>query len=312
MTEIDYKGRIGLVLENQAYRTIILPELGGKVASFYSKKKDFELIYPSQADLLDLPKKYGDFGQSNPCGIDDCWPNIDACIGDYGHHKINYPDHGDTWFRPFDYAFDSGTLKTTCHSDLLPYIYEKDFNLTEDKLTITHHIVNVGDHPIEGFYTFHGLMVCASDMKFILPQEVQEVLNVHHSSDILGLRDTIHPYPHAKDLQGNPYSLNQTAGPDAGKCEKFYALNPVAEGKCGAYYPRLNTYAIIEFNQDALPYLGLWLNEKADGQTFNFALEPSNGFYDNLDIAKKNKKCPILHPGESLDFKMSFSISDRY
>lgn len=312
MTEIIYKGRQGLVLENNRYRTIILPELGGKVASFYSKEYSFELVYASTSDHLSLVDKYGDFGASNPCGIDDCWPNIDASVGHYGGHKINYPDHGDTWFRPFERDITDHGLLLTLQSDLLPYIYEKRYKLTDDQLTISHRIINTGDHPIEGFYTFHGLMVCEADMEFIFPKDVDQVLNVHHSSDILGLRDTVHPFPVAKDLQGNDYRLDRTAGPQAKKCEKYYALNPVEEGQCGVFYPGINAYAIIEFDCGKLPYLGLWLNEKADGKTFNFALEPTNGYYDHLDIAKRNKKCPNILQGESLEFKMSFRISDHY
>lgn len=312
MTEIMYKGRLGLVLENELFRTVILPELGGKVASFYCKEADFELIYEATTETLTLPNKYGDFSAANPCGIDDCWPNIDAGSGHYGGHKIDYPDHGDTWFRHFDYQLTDEGLMTTTHSDLLPYNYEKSFELSKDGLKISHHITNAGDHPIEGFYTLHGLMVCEPDMQFILPKDVQQVLNVHHSSETLGLRDTIHPYPVTNDLLGKPYRLDRTAGPHANKCEKYYALNPVKVGKCGVYYPRINRFAIIEFNHEQLPYLGLWLNEKADGETFNFALEPSNGFYDHLEIAKRNNKCPSIAQGECLDFEIKITMSQRY
>ena len=65
-------------LENEVLRTIILPSMGGKVASIYRKDKDFELLYQNKEDVYRKPKIYDDFSEYDTSGFDDTFPTIDS------------------------------------------------------------------------------------------------------------------------------------------------------------------------------------------------------------------------------------------
>lgn len=311
MTEITHKGIKGLVLENDLYKVIILPELGAKIASFYDKKRSFELMYQPLTDTYTLPKACGNFDDYDMSGFDDCWPNIDISEGVYGDTPFTYPDHGDTWFAAFDYTWNDQVLTLTANGISLPYTFEKKFSLSDNGLTVSYSITNNGEHSIESFYTAHGLMNCEEDMTFMFPEGTDEVMNVvTEGSKTLGANRSIHPYPVAKDLTGNDYRLDKTIGP-VGKCEKYYATSPVSQGKCGTHYPSINAYFIMTYDNEVLPYFGLWINER-NPETHNYALEPSSGYYDNMDFAKENGKFDVLKAGDTMRFDLHLAISDSY
>ncbi|SHH84556.1 DUF5107 domain-containing protein [Clostridium grantii] len=311
MKKIIFKGVKALTFENNKFKVIVLPELGGKIASFYSKDYNFELLYQNQSDYYKTPEKYSTFADYDTSGFDDCYPNIDKSDVVYGNKLIYYPDHGDIWFGNFDYHWIEGKLKLSYTSELLPYIYEKTLFLDDSGLNLEYQIKNTGKYTIDGFYTVHCLMNCEDDMKIIFPDNVQQVLNVC-DSNVLGKKGTIHSYPKTKDLNGTDYYLNKVAGEKANKCEKYYAVESINQGKCGAYYPSIDAYFVLEYDSIKLPYLGLWINESGFKNNYNCALEPSNGFYDSLDTAKTNNKYYSLQPNETFSFTLKMNINKTY
>lgn len=51
ITEGIFKGTKSIIFENESIRVIVLPEVGGKVASFYHKPKDFELLFQNKENV---------------------------------------------------------------------------------------------------------------------------------------------------------------------------------------------------------------------------------------------------------------------
>jgi hypothetical protein len=64
----------------------------------------------------------------------------------------------------------------------------------------------------------------------------------------------------------------------------------------------------IDFPKEKLPYLGFWVTEGGFRGDYNCALEPTNGYYDDIDIAKNNNKLKILEPKEELNFYIRLQL----
>ncbi len=103
ITELNFKGEKALCLENEKARVLLLPGLGGKIASFCHKDEDFELLFQHKDSYYRRPTPYGEFAAFDASGFDECFPNIDQSQEIYGDREVVYPDHGDLWFRQFDY-----------------------------------------------------------------------------------------------------------------------------------------------------------------------------------------------------------------
>lgn len=307
ITETEFKGLHAIKLENGNIRVIVIPELGGKVASLIEKKNNFEFLFQHKKDQFLKPELYSDFAEFDASGFDDCFPSVDFCSVDLKDRKINYPDHGEIWSSQMKVEAVNDMLNLSCSSKILPYRYEKKITLRNNILTIDYCIVNTGDETFPCIWTMHGLLNCEEDMEIILPDGTDSILMVQNSK-ILGVSGTVHSYPEARTCDGDIYRLNKIQSCSAGKTEKFYIHGDLREGKCGVYYPSVNLSYNIFFDKKILPYLGVWITEGGFRGDYNIALEPSNGFYDSIDIAGKNKKLKYLHADEELSFRINIEI----
>ena len=134
-----------------------LPELGGKILSFYRKDKDFELaVQKGRGDgpILSGAERFSDYA----FGMDDAFPNIDAEEFLWNDRRLRYPDHGEIWNHAFQVQ-EQGELfaKLSWRSEAFSYLYEKSFSLEGEKLRIRYRICNPGREEIPCIWTWHGL-----------------------------------------------------------------------------------------------------------------------------------------------------------
>lgn len=309
ITETVFKGLNALQLENDKLRVIVVPMPGGKIASLIKKDKNFEIFFQAKTDEFMKPSLYSGFAEFDASGFDDCFPSVDSCSVKIENRLVEYPDHGEIWSKAMTCSIDDGTVSLRCDSEILLYSYEKKIYLTGETLNIDYTIINTGNESFPCIWTMHGLINCEEDMEILLPAGT-ETVTIVQDSKILGTPGTVHRYPDAVLDDGNIYHLNRVNRRDADKTEKFYINGNIHKGICGVYYPSRDvTYKII-FDNGKLPYLGVWITEGGFRGDYNMALEPSNGFYDSIDIARNNDKLQTLMPGQKLVFGIKIEISD--
>lgn len=305
--ESVFKGVKSFELENAVIKAIVLPDVGGKVASLYRKDKAFELLFQNKEEIYTKSTLYAPFELFDASGFDDAFPTIDSCKVMVGGREVLYPDHGEIWSATFDYEVQGEKLVLKYHSKILDYSYEKSFELEEDRLKVSYNIKNTGEHHIPCLWAFHCLINCEEDMEIIFPEGTEQVLNVHGSKH-LGEIGTVHNYPIAKTPLGEAFNLNKVLPLSSNNTEKYYALGKVEKGQCGAYYPSKDVHYNVYFNKEVLPYVGFWVTEGGFRGDYNCALEPCNGYYDSIDIAEKNNALYVLCPKEELNFNIEIEM----
>ena len=290
-----FKGVEAVQLENEQLRVIILPKLGGKVASLYSKSKDFELVFQNKEDKYREAKVYSDFASFDASGFDDAFPSINASTVKVGSLDVEYPDHGEIWSSKFSYKIKDEKVELYFNSSILSYYYKKSISLKDDRVIVEYEIINTGESAFPCIWTAHYLVNCTEEMILLLPENTCKVMNVTNSR-YLGNSKKIHSYPITNSLNGKKYSLNRIYPKSAEKCEKYYVYGDLTKGECGIYYPHKDLTYKLYFDKSILPYLGFWVTEGGFRGDYNCALEPSNGFYDGINIAKKIKNylCLLL------------------
>ena len=303
----NFKGVEAVQLENELLRVIVLPKLGGKIASLYSKSKDFELVFQSGEDKYKEAKVYSDFAIFDASGFDDAFPSIYASTVKVGSLDVEYPDHGEIWSSSFSYEIKDEKAILYFNSSILSYYYKKSISLKNDRVLVEYEIINTGMSAFPCIWTAHYLVNCQEDMMLLLPENTCKVMNVSKSS-FLGDINKIHSYPITINLIGEKYSLNRIYPSSAEKCEKYYVYGDLTKGECGIYYPHKDLTYKLYFDKIMFPYLGFWVTEGGFRGDYNCALEPSNGFYDGIDIANNNKKIFVLASGETIKFNMEIEL----
>lgn len=307
--EVLFKGVKTLEFENDILRVKIIPSIGGKIASIYHKVKDFELLFQNKEDNYKKPELYSKFEEYDAAGFDDAFPTIDQCKVEIEGKKVIYPDHGEIWTSEFNLDLvTENSITLSFKSSILPYIYTKKISIDKETIDINYFIKNIGEDDFPCIWAAHYLVNCEEDMEINFPEGTKEVVNVQKSS-MLGNVNEIHTYPETKDLNGKDYCLNRVLNINSSHTEKYYANKKVEEGYCSIYYRSKDIRYSLSYDRDILPYLGFWVTEGGFRGDYNCALEPTNGYYDSIQIASKEDKLFILKSGQELEFTMTIGLS---
>ncbi len=306
--KIRFKQMDALRLENEWLRVVVIPALGGKVASMYKKDKQFELLFQHKEEAYQKPGKYAAFAEYDAAGFDDAFPSIDAGKVWVGQQELEYPDHGEIWTADFSYVIEGDDrVSLTYQSPAFGYRYQKQLTLQDKTLRLHYHITNHGEAMFPCIWAMHCLLRCEEDMELEFPPGTQTVLNVQDSAS-LGPAGQLHSYPVTRNRDGRQYRLDRVLPAASGTTKKYYACGRVAEGRCGVYYPSQKVRYQVVFDKEKLPYVGFWVTEGGFRGDYNCALEPANGYYDAIDIAKRNQALYCLAPGETLSFELAMKL----
>ncbi|WP_142413166.1 DUF5107 domain-containing protein [Hathewaya massiliensis] len=306
--EIIFKGINALEFENNILKVKIIPSIGGKIASIYHKEKEFELLFQNKDDSYKKPELYDDFSKYDAAGFDDAFPTIDYGEVEVNGKKVKYPDHGEVWTSEFNVdEIKDNTLTLSFKSSILPYTYSKKITIEECGIKIDYLIKNLGDFDFPCIWAAHYLVNCSGDMEIIFPKGTTEVVNVQKSSK-LGEVDVIHKYPMTKTLKNEEYNLGRVLSQNSNHTEKYYVNGKVNEGECSIYYKNKDLTYTLKYDREILPYLGFWVTEGGFRGDYNCALEPTNGYYDSIDIAERKNKVFTLKSGESLEFTVNIFL----
>ncbi len=301
--EIVWKNLQGIRLENEILSVVLLPALGGKVASIYRRDKDFEMVAQCEKDAYQIPGFGADFSAYDASGLDDMFPNIFAAEVELHGKRYFYPDHGEIWSRPFQAEISANGVKLFCRSNLFDYEYEKIIYLQGERVCLKYDIHNRNDCPLPCIWTFHGLMRYEENMELLYGTDVQRFRNVFESQE-LGRVDEIYQRENSVyDFEKVPCSCSRTM-------VKYYAEDKIKDGFCGYRYPSHRLECRYHYDPEKLPYLGVWISAGGFRGDYNCALEPANGYYDDIRIAHKNQSLYYLRKEKPLQFTLELEVCE--
>lgn len=300
------------VLENAYLRIVILPDIGGKIVSFYNKKKDFELAaqmdYREKMSYDEDPVDFADYA----FGMDDAFPNIDEEKILWKGKELFYPGHGRVWnsrFKVIKTEYEEENLRLSIEmmegddSDCgYHYRYVKNYSLSGTTLKMDYRILNTGDDEFPCIWTYHGLVRYDENMEIRYPDGTDCFLNTF-SGELLGKEGEKY------SIDSGRYDFLHVPKRQSMSMVKYYVDGKVREGKCGIHYPSQDVDYSLSYDKEKLPYLGVWITAGGLDGAFNCALEPADGFYDSISKATNNKALEVLGPGEAKEFSLEIELS---
>lgn len=307
LDNINFKNQRAIELSNNKIKIIILPEIGGKIASIYHINKDFEFVFQNREDNYRHPELYNKFENFDAAGFDDAFPTIDCSEVEFQGEIIIYPDHGEIWTGSFQIlSLEDNNVVLQYESKILPYVYTKTIRLSNNnEIKISYDIKNNGKEKLPCIFAAHYLVNYNRDMEICLPKGTRELLIVQDSNE-LGKVGTVYDYNDPKTKEKLCH-FNWANTPNT---QKYYINHKVEYGVCSIKYHNINLEYILKYDKNKLPYLGFWITEGGFRGDFNCALEPCTGFYDSIDIAKKNHRLNFIDTNSNLTFDISIIIKE--
>lgn len=287
-------------LKNNKIKIVVLPKLGGKIASIYYKELDFELVAQHQNSEY-VEAIGGEFAAGDASGLDDAFPNINEENIIVNNCLQHYPDHGEIWNKSFQYEIKNDKLHLNFHSDTFGYDYQKTVDIEDSSVILHYKISNSSNEAFPCLWAFHGLVRYEENMEIFYGDGVDSFLNVLESKE-LGEVGTIIP------RNNQNYDFTKVPKKASKTMVKYYVEGAVKQGICGYRYPTQGAQCTIEYDAQKLPYLGMWLTAGGFRGDYNCALEPATSYYDSIQIATNNKSIYRLKKEEPLEFTMRITL----
>jgi hypothetical protein len=264
-------------LVNDSLALVVVPELGGKVASLVSRATGREWLWRNP----DLPYRRARPGDSyvalhDTGGIDECLPTVAPSLG--------FPDHGELWAQPWEVE-ERGDERLALRATGVRAAYRlrRGLELAGARVVLDYQLENLSARELAFVWCLHPLLAIEPGMTIELPEATP--IRV--------------PDPHGRDFRAS--ATKRFAG-------------PLARGDLALRTADGREALRLAFDPSRVPFVGLWQNYRgwsgAGGEPyFNLGLEPSIGDSDGLEDAMRRGTAARLAPGGRREWRIALELA---
>lgn len=280
-----------MYLENEYLRITVYPERGAKIGSIIFKPLDREILYREPGhESARLPVYGQTFGAADSWGFDDMFPTISR----QEHDGKSMPDHGELWSLPWSCSFEDSSITAEVSSSVFSYRFERRMCLKGRSLCLDYTVENLGEEDLPSIWAAHMLLAIEAGMQLEVPSGMDKTI------DAFGERlGRIEDFPGADRREIIPER-------NAAGMQKYYFAYPVSEGICSL---KGSDYRVtLRWDQERIPYLGIWVNEGGWGDQYTVGIEPATGGMDSPSQAAAFDQSWVLRAGKKVSWSLEVSI----
>ncbi len=282
-----------VVLETDTAKLEVLPERGGNLRSLFHKPSKRNVLWRNPS--LDVRKPVEgekDYNAFNTGGWDELFPTIAPTMY-YGRsiRGVPLPDHGELWSAHWDIEVQEGNndkkwLILRTKGKALPYEFERTVSLFDrdentTHLTLGYRVSSDANEDMNFIWAAQPLFAAEHGYMVDLP-DVSQATVAYSKNIALGPKGTKVGWPVHKDEKGGVMELNKF-GWQPNTAFKLFAK--MHHGICRMVDNTGAHYIEMHFDENAVPFVGVWMNQGLDGQQ-HLSLQPSAGMPDSLEEAR--------------------------
>jgi galactose mutarotase-like enzyme len=293
---VTFRGEPGVALRGDDIEVVVLPRRGAKIASLRHRSSGREWLEQPIGKLADPPIYGSAFTDAEMFGWDEMIPTITgASYPDGEYCGTPLPDHGEVWTLPWETSLAGEALVCSTIGRVLPYRVTRTMITKGGRLRLEYELSATGSTPLWLLWAAHPqFAVDRRSTRIVLPADVRQLLDVWPRIEPGQVR---WPSPDVESLNGLP----------SGTGRKLYALPDAKIGTVGLV-DEDGAWLRLAWDPELVPYLGLWLDNRAYARHPVIALEPATGYYDDLALAVRNQCVPEIHPGRPLRWSLEVRL----
>ena len=305
---ITWRGFDALMLDNGQVRAVVVPALGGKIASLVHLRSGREWMWKHPTLKPAAPAFGASYVEAHDLGgFDECFPSVASTRHPDGPWEgTPIPDHGEVWALPWEAeTFCDGQtieVRLRAHGVRFPYRFERSIFMTggEAALKLIYAATNFAPMPFPFLWSAHPVFQVNPGMKLIAP--VKDMTVYSSVGDRFGTLGAKQAWPELVETDGRRWDMSKLPETDAGIALKLYGQAP-SLGYVALQDLVLGAELRMHFDPTEVTHLGLWLNfggwAGAPGAQpyYNLAIEPCIGAQDDLAIAHRHyRDAGVLPP----------------
>ena len=287
--ETHWQGLPALLAETGRLRVVVLPILGAKIASIYDCERGREWLSTNPWLAWQRPRPRASYVREFDLGgWDECFPTIAP-----DHYPsppwsgLPLADHGELWSQPWTERLRDNRLTLEARGEQLPYRFSRTLIPDSTGFILGYYVENLGDAPLHYVWSSHPLFAIAPGMEIRLPSFAPIRTGSHGAFGPPGWRLG---WGVVTDNAGRCWDLRRVPPPTAGLAAKLFA-GPLSDGWVELHDPRDGATFRFDFDPQAIPHVGLWLNyggwsgSPQRPPCYNLGIEPCRGAHEDLTSA---------------------------
>lgn len=289
---------VSTTLRSDQLTVTVLPSRGARITSLRNVVDGREwLTQPRHPVLGNPPPLDSAFTETDHYGWDEMFPTVDECLFPADPYAgIRVPDHGELWSRSWDVEENTETsVSHRLHSDRFGYSFERSLRIEGATLRCDYRcVVDVGTASLPLLWTLHPQFSMFEGTRLTLPGERSHVLDTSSPDD-----------PRTVAWEGDlVVERDVTPGGD-----RMIYLRPVDEVSDATLTDPSGSSLRISWDRSFAPYLGFWQDYGRYTSGRVLAVEPSNGFFDELARANRQEMVTRFVPGEPVTWWVEVTVS---
>lgn len=309
--ETRFRNVPAIALENSILSAIVIPQMGGKIASLCYRPRQFEAAaQPSGREYRPAPH-FADFSAYDASGLDDAFP----CVDKGTFQGMLLPDHGIIWSSRMKEEIQGERVILRAPESPLSGLYQKEIRLEENALILFYTIENPSGgatsrpaRRLPFLWTFHGLLRYEDETFLLFPPGTRKLTRVFGKGPGRFAPEECSVPPEGQIPVRQLLSEEELQENRA--MAKYFLPGPAPQGTCGCLYPDHHMKLSLHWDEKVLPYLGLWITAGGYRGDRNLAWEPESAFYDAPERAAQNGTLTFLEPGGKIQFLLRIVLEE--
>ena len=270
-----------VTIENESLCFDVWPMIGGKVSSVVDKADHQELLFTYPAEIpVEHPQYDRPYVDAWHVGWDECFPAVAASrYSGFPYDGTSVPDHGELWGLPTTAVPTKNGITTVWHGLRFGYRLTRKLYLEGASVVAEYTLVNLAPFHFRFVWAQHALLALRAGVEIDAPIKAASL-----------------------DLR-RPDEL------PARQSWKAYSDEPIS-GPATIRYPRRGRTLAVEYQSDdgLAAWWGLWMNTGGWGGHKHFALMPTTGRHDRLDMAAHDDTAGRLNASEKRSWSVRWTV----
>jgi galactose mutarotase-like enzyme len=287
-----------VTLSNDRLSVTVLPDRGARITSLRNVSDEREWLSQARDSTLGARLDPGStFTESDHCGWDEMFPTVDACTYPSGPYLgLHVPDHGELWSRPWDaLEVTSVTARHRVRSDRFGYTFERALRLDGATLRCDYRCVVEAGVALPLLWALHPQFSMEEGTRLELPGHRVTVLDTSFPDD-----------PRAVSWGGD---LVVERDVEKGADRMLY-LQPDDGVQQATLIDPSGSWLEVAWDRSFAPYLGIWADHGRHTSGRVLAIEPTNGFFDELARAYRNAMVTHFTPDEAVSWWVEVTLGE--
>jgi len=229
------------------------------------------------------------------CGWDEMVPTIVSCEYPAEPHRgARLADHGEVWAVEWSVDRNQDTLVCSTAGHALPYRFSRTMRATGSMLSVSYELSVTGPAPLWLLWAAHPqFAIHETGTRMVLPSEVDALV------DVMAETPATVEWPNR--------SVEASERLPAGTGRKLY-VPPDTHVGSAVLVDGDGAWLRMAWDPAVVPYLGIWLDNRAYSRRPVIALEPATGYYDNLALAHSMKRAPLVDPAQPMQWTVEVTV----